>query len=92
LSSRVPWGWGQVQYLNHRNIFPLGCRYLPKKILIEFYYHKTSKHVSADVLDSEEGHQRTPPDQTYDVICHKAYDSTGMFGVSMQVVSTELSD
>ena len=32
---------------------------MPKKILIKFYHHKTSKHVSADVLDSEEGHQRT---------------------------------
>jgi membrane protein CcdC involved in cytochrome C biogenesis len=36
-------------------------------------------------------HQRTP-DQTYDIISPKAYDSTGMFGLSLRVVSTELSD
>jgi hypothetical protein len=24
------------------------------------------------VLDSAEGHQWTPPDQTYDIICHMA--------------------
>jgi len=65
---------------------------LPKKILIKFYRHKTSKHVSADVFDSEEGHQRIPPDQIYDIICHMVYDSTGMFGLSLRVLSTELSD
>jgi len=62
-----------------------------EEILIKFYHHKSSKHVSADVLDSE-GHQRTPPDQTYDIICHMAYGSTGMFGLSLKVESTELSD
>jgi len=56
------------------------------------YHHITSKHESADVLDSEEGQQQTPPDQTYNIICHMAYDSTGMFGLSIRVVSTELSD
>jgi hypothetical protein len=61
-------------------------------IVIKFYHHRTTKHVSADVLDSEEGHQQTPPYQTYDIICPKAYDSTGMFGLSLRVVSTELSD
>jgi hypothetical protein len=63
-----------------------------KKIVIEFYHHKTSKKASTDVLDSEEGHQRTHPDQIYDIVCHMAYDSTGMFGLSLRVVSTELSD
>ena len=48
-------------------------------------------HVSADVLDSE-GHQWTPPDQTYDIICLMTYDSTGMFGLSLRVVSTEFCD
>jgi hypothetical protein len=43
------------------------------------------------VLDSEE-HQWTPPDQTYDIIFHLAYDSTGLFGLSLRVVSTELFD
>ena len=47
--------------------------------------------MNADVLDSEGGHQRTPTDQTYDIVCHMAYDSTGMFGLSLRVVSTELS-
>ena len=63
-----------------------------QEILIEFYHNKTSKHVSADVLDSEGVHQQTSPDQTYDVTCHMGYDSTGMFGVSLRVESTELSD
>ena len=52
---------------------------------------KNYKKASAAVLDSE-GHQRTPPDQTYDIISHMAYDSMGMFGLSLRVVSTELSD
>ena len=64
---------------------------MPKKIVVEFYHHKTSKHVSADVLDSE-GHQRTPPGQTYDIICHMVYDSMGMFELSLRVVSTGLCD
>jgi len=59
--------------------------------VIKFYRHKTSKHVSADVLDSEEGHQLNPSDQTYDIICHMAYDSMGVFELSLTVVSTELS-
>ena len=57
----------------------------------QILWPQTSKHVSADVLDSEEGHQWTPPDQTYDIICHTAYDSKGMFGLSLIVVSTESS-
>jgi hypothetical protein len=52
---------------------------------------QTPKHVSADVIDSE-GHQRISPDQTYDIICHKTYKSTGMFGLSLTFVSTELFD
>jgi hypothetical protein len=91
-SSLVPWKWGQGHYLNHWNIFPLWCICQPKKTVIEFYCHKTSKHVSDDVLDSEEGHQQPPPDQTYDIICHMAYDSMGMFELSLRVASTELSD
>ena len=50
------------------------------------------KKASADVLESEEGHQRTPSDQTYDIICHMACDSTRMFGLSLRVVSTKLSE
>jgi hypothetical protein len=65
---------------------------MSKKTVIEFYRHKTSKHASADMLDNEEGHQQTPPDQTYDIICHMAYDSMGIFGLSLRVDSTELSD
>jgi len=61
-----------------------------QEVLIEFYRHKTSKHVSADVLDSEEGHQQTPPDQTYDVTCRMAYDSTGMLGISLRVVCCDV--
>jgi hypothetical protein len=61
-------------------------------IVIEFYRHKTSKKASVDVLDSKEGHQRTRPDQTHDIVCHMAHDSTEMCGVFLKVVSTELSD
>jgi hypothetical protein len=75
-----------------KHFFHFDADFLPKKILFEFYCHKTPKHVSAYVLDSEEGHQRTPPDQSYDIICHLAFDSTGMFGLSLRVVSTDLSD
>jgi len=44
------------------------------------------------VLDSETGHQHTPRDLNYDIICHIVYDSTGMFELSLRVVSTEFSD
>jgi len=63
-----------------------------KKTVIEFYHHKASKHGGADVLDNEERHQHTSPNQTYDIVCHMVYDSMGMFGLSLRDVSTELSN
>jgi hypothetical protein len=39
------------------------------RTVIEFYRHRTSKHVSANVLDDEE-HQVTLTDQTYDIMSY----------------------